>query len=308
MTRPRVVFIGGYGRSGSTLLERLLAEVPGVVGIGELRHLWQRGLLNNERCGCGLPFAECLFWRAVLRAAFGSTSLDSAALVELWHQVDRIRYLPGILGWRGSSRTRRVLASRYIELLRRLYGAIAAVSGCDTIVDSSKEIASGVLVVRAMPRGVTYVHLVRDPRAVAYSWSKVKPRPEVVGRTEYMARVGSVRASWQWLQRGLAGEVIRMWTNGILLRYEDLTDQPQSAIAAVLNAVGLAPNSGPVLDGGEVPIHAAPHSVAGNPMRFEMGNVRIRRDEQWKTAMPWAARMTTTALTLPGLVRFGYVP
>ncbi|HEY2794503.1 MAG TPA: sulfotransferase, partial [Micromonosporaceae bacterium] len=36
----RVVFLGGLGRSGTTLLERILGEVPGVCALGELVHLW----------------------------------------------------------------------------------------------------------------------------------------------------------------------------------------------------------------------------------------------------------------------------
>src|SRR5829696_372489 len=34
LTRPRVAFLGGFGRSGSTLLERMLAELPGITAIG----------------------------------------------------------------------------------------------------------------------------------------------------------------------------------------------------------------------------------------------------------------------------------
>ena len=45
----RVLFIGGLGRSGSTLIEKLLNELPGMVAVGELVHLWERGLGNRER-------------------------------------------------------------------------------------------------------------------------------------------------------------------------------------------------------------------------------------------------------------------
>ena len=32
----RVIYLGGLGRSGTTLLERLLGEIPGVCASGEL--------------------------------------------------------------------------------------------------------------------------------------------------------------------------------------------------------------------------------------------------------------------------------
>ena len=44
---PRVLFIAGTGRSGSTLLERLLGQIPEVAPLGEVVHLWERGVIDN---------------------------------------------------------------------------------------------------------------------------------------------------------------------------------------------------------------------------------------------------------------------
>ena len=79
-TRPAadpVLFVGGLGRSGSTVLDMLLAQEPGMVPVGEVRHLWERGLRDNDLCGCGAPFHDCPFWRAVGERAFGG-----------WHRLD----------------------------------------------------------------------------------------------------------------------------------------------------------------------------------------------------------------------------
>src|SRR5215471_1503195 len=75
----RVVYLGGLGRSGSTLVERLLGELPGVCAVGEVVHLWERGVVEGERCGCGLAFADCGFWAKVGQAAFGGWDSDCAA-------------------------------------------------------------------------------------------------------------------------------------------------------------------------------------------------------------------------------------
>src|SRR4051812_48764894 len=74
---PKVLYVGGSGRSGTTLLDRMLGQVPGVWSTGELARVWDNGLRDNELCGCGEPFWECAFWREVGDAAFGG-----------WHQVD----------------------------------------------------------------------------------------------------------------------------------------------------------------------------------------------------------------------------
>ena len=68
---PRVVYLAGLGRSGSTLLERLLGEMPGACPAGEVVHMWLRSVRDDERCGCGQAFSACPFWQQVGRAAFG---------------------------------------------------------------------------------------------------------------------------------------------------------------------------------------------------------------------------------------------
>ena len=89
--RLRVLYLGGLGRSGSTLIERLIGQLPGVCPVGELVHLWQRGITEGERCGCGEPFRECPFWQQVGKAAFGG-----------WDQVDVSRVAALRPGWTGT--------------------------------------------------------------------------------------------------------------------------------------------------------------------------------------------------------------
>ena len=60
-----VLFIVGASRSGSTLLERLLNELPGVMSVGELQRVWRRGFVENQLCSCGQPFHDCPFWGEV---------------------------------------------------------------------------------------------------------------------------------------------------------------------------------------------------------------------------------------------------
>ena len=70
-TRTRVVYVGGTGRSGSTVLANVLGEVPGLVSVGEVRFLWERGILQDRLCGCGDHFSDCPFWSKVLDRALG---------------------------------------------------------------------------------------------------------------------------------------------------------------------------------------------------------------------------------------------
>ena len=66
--------IVGPGRSGTTVLAGILGEADGVVDVGELRWLWQRGLLERRSCGCGLPVAECPVWSSVVARVLAGRS------------------------------------------------------------------------------------------------------------------------------------------------------------------------------------------------------------------------------------------
>ena len=93
-----LIYIGGYGRSGSTLLDRMLGQLDDVCAVGELRHIWERGLVEDQLCGCGTPFWQCPFWSLVLEEAFGSIeNVEPRALLDLQRKVDRMRNIPATL-------------------------------------------------------------------------------------------------------------------------------------------------------------------------------------------------------------------
>lgn len=68
---PQIIYIAGYGRSGSTLLERILAAHAGVEGLGEVEHLTRARDLHAASCGCGRPLADCELWGPVIAALEG---------------------------------------------------------------------------------------------------------------------------------------------------------------------------------------------------------------------------------------------
>ena len=48
----KVLFVGGFGRSGSTLLDNVLGQVDGFASCGEISYLWDRGLEQDRLCSC----------------------------------------------------------------------------------------------------------------------------------------------------------------------------------------------------------------------------------------------------------------
>ena len=286
----RVLYVGGFGRSGSTLLDRVLAQVGGCVAVGELVHLVQRGLIDDERCGCGEPFSACPFWGEVGVAAFGPTSwrsVDAEAVRGQQAALDRNRRIPAMILPQGHRRT--AAATKDLGAwFARIYAAVADVSGASVVVDSSKHASTAFLLRRAPGVDLRVVHLVRDSRGVAYSWAKRVQRPEVQGTTDEMPRYGAGRAATKWLSyNSLFHLLAATGVPTLPLRYEQLVADPCTALQSVLE---LAPS----------------HSVAGNPMRFRSGRLSLVLDEEWRERMTPRSRNVVTAITKPLLTSYGY--
>jgi len=301
----RVLFLGGLGRSGTTLLERLLGELPGVCPLGEVVHLWERDVAGDERCACGKHFSDCEFWREVgLRAFGGWHNVDVWRILALRDTVERTRHIPRLASLRMSP-ARRALVDEYADWYSRLYEAAAEVSGASVLVDSSKHPALAYCL-RFAPRvDLRVAHVVRDSRGVAYSWTKRVARPESDG-TEEMTRYSPTRSALLWNAHNLAFALLRRCGVPTLrIRYEDLLADPTAALRNVAGLVELPPPDVDFIADGVAELGPC-HSAAGNPMRFTVGPVPLRRDDAWRTSLEAGQRRLVTALTAPLLGRYGY--
>ncbi len=309
----RVIYLAGLGRSGSTLAERLLGELPGVCAAGELVHLWRRGIVDNDLCGCGVAFGRCEFWCAVADAAFGGwANVDVARIGALRARLDRSRFIP-LLALPSLPRSARRDLDEYTGYYRRLYQAIAETSGCRTVVDSSKHASLAFCLSRRADFDLRVIHLVRDSRAVAYSWTTWVHRPEAASES-YMTRYSPARAAWEWnLQNGALQLFARGRTPLLRVRYEDLVRDVKPALRLISRLADLdADESALEFVGGcdqeQWAELGRAHTAAGNPMRFSSGKIAIAPDDRWQDAMPTSQRRAVTALTLPLLRHYGYAP
>jgi len=303
-----VLYIGGLGRSGSTLVERLTGQLPGACAVGEVVHLWQRGITEGERCGCGQPFRQCPFWEQAGKAAFGGwDEIDTGRIAALRARVDRNRFIPRLAarpaGGKGPGPGPAL--DEYTSYYARLYAAIAEVSGCELVVDSSKHPSLAHCLRRQDGVDLRVLHLVRDSRAVAYSWGRAVRRPDT-DRESYMTRYSPAVAAAQWNGQNTAFHLLR----GIpvkRLKYEDFVAAPADALRRIAEFAGLPPADGSAFTGPGWADLECGHSVSGNPMRFATGRVPVRRDERWRDGLPAGQRREVTALTLPLLAAYGYM-
>jgi hypothetical protein len=296
----RVLYIAGTGRSGSTLVAQSLAQCTRSVHAGEVRYIWERGVRENHLCECGKPFQDCEFWTEVVSAAYGS-DLPSVAdeVSALSQDVDRIRRIPQAITHIGDGYRERI--RRYGELVTPLYDAIARIAGVDLVIDSSKDPSYLYVLSGLSGLDVTPLHLVRDPRAVAYSWTRRRRRPEIHWEERYMRTIRPRRAALIWLEYNTAIEVyLKRLRSGPRLRYEDFATAPDVTIRRLCRSAGVR------VTGREDRMSTTGHSLSGNPMRFERGPVVVTTDNEWERGLPRPDQRIVTALALPLMRRYGY--
>ena len=145
---------------------------------------------------------------------------------------------------------RRELAE-YTSYYARLYAAIAEVSGAELVIDSSKHPSLAHCLRWQDGVDLRVLHLVRDSRAVAYSWGRQVRRPDT-DRESYMTRYSPAVAAAQWNGQNAAFHLLR-GVPVLRMRYEDFVAAPEAAvrrIAALRRAAGRAGYSFLGADGG----------------------------------------------------------
>jgi len=293
------------------LLERVLGEIPGYVNVGELIQLARQIAPRGERCGCGQAFADCPFWTAVGKQAFGgwdSRHLDSVC--RLQGRVARQRYISWLLAMELAGRDHRADLAAFGACYESLYRAIAAESGAACVVDASCEVGQALALAGA-GIDVRVIHLVRDVRGVAHSMSKRHvPSPHALNETDFMWRTTPAGAAALWVACLKEAKLLRRRGVPVAhMRYEDFVCQPREAVEAALAQLGLSPGPWGLAHIGDrqVVLHLS-HGLSGNPSRFRQGEVILRTDEAWRDQMSRRNRIVVTMIGWPYLRHYGRRP
>jgi len=303
----KVLFVGGFGRSGSTLLDNVLGQVEGFFSCGEISYAWDRGIEQDRLCSCKNAFSACPFWSRVVERSFaGSGMPDLARMVATRESLTPKRV--AVAAMRGQQARSLEGVGDLLDRLEAIYRAIRDETGCRVVVDSSKAPGHGFLLRSSSEIDAYALHLVRDSRAVAHSWQKKMVYDQTGDEPMYMSRHSPMRSSKLWNTWNLATE--RVWRSRPeryrRLPYEEFVGAPAATLVRILEFVGEQAAELPVDANNRFemgPIHA----LAGNPSRFKDGPIEIRRDDKWKRDQPLGQRLLVTLLTLPLLLRYGYL-
>jgi len=255
-----IIYITAKGHSGSTLLDLLISSHSQVTSLGEIKVLSagrkkSRQTMLEHRCTCGAnSIIDYLFWQDV-------EQLSGIPLQEM--DVDSED--PVI----------------FKQHNQAIFQAAATVSGCEFIIDSSKDIHRLQKLLAIKDFNILPIHLVRHPGGVAYSNIK-RGRNWLISTRQYVA-------SFMRTRRFLENR------HSFTIYYEELASAPQQTLVNLMKWLGL-------------PFHekqlnwkSAPHhNIAGNKMRFSRDS-QIKLDNEWKKKLSWMQKITIAWMTLPTL-------
>lgn len=264
-----VVYITSRGHSGSTLLSLLLGGHPKIVSGGELKMLINP---NADRKLCSCHFVapgQCPFWSQVQRHIMASVGvpLDELVLME-----------------EGDDET-------FFRHNQALFMAIAEVSGCSVIVDSSKSLMRLSRLLQATSDGCCFnvypIHLHRGPLGFVNSCRKK-------GQTLLSAAERHSREFFR--TREFLGDKPHLFVS-----YEKLAGQTRTSLRHVMNWIGLPFE--------ESQLHwrlGIRRDIGGNRMRMGRSAV-VKVDQSWKRDLGPLQILKLTLLTLPIRLRWKWL-
>jgi hypothetical protein len=218
--RPKVIYVMGAGRSGSTILG---------VSLGNCRDVFFAGELDKWLARSGAP------------------KLEDAPRVELWEEVrartggshelfggQAHRYLErsSALFRAGRRRARKRLRAPYLRAMGSLYEAIATSTRASYIVDTSHYPLRARELQSLRDVELYILLLVRDPSAVVASFAKddVAERQFNATTTRVYLLLTYLLSAWVFLKQPRERR--------LLLHYEDLLEDPAGVLREVLERVG----------------------------------------------------------------------
>jgi len=196
---------------------------------------------------------------------------------------------------------------QYGGVVTRILRAVIEVSGKPIVVDTSKHVSTALLLRRLPEVDLRVVHMVRDPRGVAHSWSKVIDRPEVTDDDRQMATLHPARIGLRWLWFNFAfSNMDRLGVDTATVRYEDFVADPTGTLNQVFSFAGVEPNAEAILETEDPLILEPGHSVSGNPRRLERKPVEIKADESWRSSLDPQMSKIVSRITGVLLGRYRY--
>lgn len=282
------IYIAGYGRSGSTLLDIMLHGCTRFESVGALAN-FPKWMAEDQICACGNSVKTCGFWSKV-------TSKSQAMEKKLsFNRFEKFSGLSGVF-------FPKVKKEDYLEANRLLIESINQISQRSGVVDSSKTTRDcfwRLHNLRQINRLDTYlIFLARDPRGVVFSSYKSHGSPERQRFSSPLIRAFIALAFWNLTNFVTFIYFLYFDRPKTFLRYENFVDQPLQSFKKIQDDLSLDIGVENLLEGLEGGFKPG-HNLGGNRLRFSTKAIKIEANNEWESQMPMIVQGLILVLCSP---------
>jgi hypothetical protein len=269
--KPRVLYVLGYGRSGSTVIGMALGRHPDMVNLGQISavRMFVPGptYVGPRACGCSLPLDQCPYWQGVAQR-LGSFEKLARADLGLSPTLGWRRYAP----WLAAPSP---AMPRWAESAAALYRATTEEAHAAVAVDTSK--------------GATRAWWLWKSGAVDLKFIWLTRRLEDVIRSQMSRGHSALKTvlSWQLAQYQVGQFVREIEASGARvprISYERLTEQPRPVLAEILEHAGVPWHE-------DVLSPRPDHVIGGNPGAKREGRQTLESAKGPRPPLPLNARL-----------------
>lgn len=271
----KLIYVIGSGRSGSTLLTRLLGNHSQIVDVGEiynLKNYFESAEEKTRYCSCGELLNTCVYWKDIKQELKEILDEETPNLKD--------KYLP-----------------HFEKNNFHLFRLILQKTNKTIIVDSSKRFYRLKLLEKSDKFDVLILHLVRDPRAYAYS--SLHEKEKIIENKIYI-----YLSVLKWLRKNLSMKLLLgQKSNYLMVKYEDFVANPDLEIAKVLQKLNLQFEQKTT----DLSFRDdSQHIFSGNHKVIAKQEAKISKDIRYIKNLTKSQWFISSVLALIGLITFNY--
>jgi hypothetical protein len=295
--KPMLIYIAGYGRSGSTVLGAILGSHPSIVGLGEITTMF--GVLSQSKghalnnCSCGKSFNDCDYWQNILESSEYNSIQQWANIHKTFQKVEDIRSLLILLRG-GFSEHGNIshIGAAYADYNHTLLNSLVKRNQQTIFVDSSKTVWNRIGRPYALQElvglDVKVIHLIRDGRATMWSRAKGKNRTLAQKRPSISILRGLLGAAL-WSSTNLLTSVLLLRVpneNVLRIHYEDLIDDAEHTMQELGQFIGqdLSDITRKLVNRDSFMVSNI-HLAGGNRL-LKNGSFVVKVDKSWRKQLP----------------------
>lgn len=291
MNKTRIVYIIGDNRSGSTLLDYLLASHPKAVSVGELHHLYghyyKKGIGKSWewKCSCGQYVRDCEFWSIILKDISFNESFKTDLKIPSYGQLEgliNIFFSKRILKDERVAEQGKIMA----ENRWKIYNSIAKNTNKNIIIDSSKDVEEAYFLNKYKKGDIYFLFLNRSIHEVALSKkNRIKEAKKEIksfyGKKEHSI-FKLILSTYKVLRRNKSIlKIIEKSSKKEISRtidYVELSTKPEEEILKICEFLNISKFDVPKKTN---VYKTLPHILGGSPSRYK--SKPITPDSRWKS-------------------------